>query len=103
MLWCRSRQRWLSGCFVVDGQALPGAACAPDAWNGNTLLVKRVVDLFYSDEIDDPQSVAEAKAICSKCSVISECLSANLHEQHGVWGGTTENERLYLRREARNQ
>jgi hypothetical protein len=65
------------------------------------LLVKRIVDLFYADEIDDPQSVAEAKAICSKCPVVDTCLSLNIDEQYGIWGNTTERERRILRRERR--
>jgi hypothetical protein len=89
--------------MTIDGQGLPGSLCGPDAWNGNMLLVKRMVDLFFADELEDPQSVAEAKSICSNCPVVSECLSANLHEQHGVWGGKSENERRYLRRELRTQ
>lgn len=87
---------------MIEGQGLPGAACAPDAWNGNTLLVKRLVDLFYCDE-EDTESVAAAKSICAKCQVVDTCLANNLREQHGIWGNTTATERLHLRREARTQ
>lgn len=88
---------------MIEGQGLPGAACAPDAWNGNTLLVKRIVDLFYADEVDEPEEIEHAKSICAKCPVVDTCLSDNLHEQHGIWGGKTATERLHLRREMRNQ
>ena len=39
-----------------------------------------------------------AKAICSSCSVNRECLeyAINCRELHGIWGGTTENERREL-------
>lgn len=44
--------------------------------------------------------VAEAKAICARCPVTSECLAWALRagEPVGVWGGTTPEERRYLRR-----
>ncbi len=36
-----------------------------------------------------------AKAICQGCSVRKECLAfaLEIREQHGIWGGTSENER----------
>jgi WhiB family redox-sensing transcriptional regulator len=42
----------------------------------------------------------EAKAMCAKCTVRSHCLSAALAlgHVHGIWGGTTEDERRRLRR-----
>ena len=38
---------------------------------------------------------ARAKEVCGSCSVQSECLSyaLTIREQHGIWGGLTENER----------
>jgi WhiB family redox-sensing transcriptional regulator len=46
--------------------------------------------------------VAEAKAVCAACRVRRQCLQYALatHQLHGVWGGTTEDERqLHVRRE----
>jgi WhiB family transcriptional regulator, redox-sensing transcriptional regulator len=46
--------------------------------------------------------VARAKSVCYGCRVRRPCLQYALatHQVHGVWGGTTEDERrLYLRRE----
>ncbi|WP_067975921.1 WhiB family transcriptional regulator [Nocardiopsis trehalosi] len=42
-----------------------------------------------------------AKAICRSCTVRPECLRWALRagEAHGVWGGTTPEDRRYLRRE----
>jgi len=36
-----------------------------------------------------------AKEICSTCSVQTDCLgyALDIREQHGIWGGSTENER----------
>ncbi|QVQ50697.1 WhiB family transcriptional regulator [Spiractinospora alimapuensis] len=44
---------------------------------------------------------ALAKAICRTCVVRQECLSwaVRAGESHGVWGGTTPEERRYLRTE----
>jgi len=43
--------------------------------------------------------IAEAKTVCRRCPVVSECLAwALAHEDAGVWGGTTEDERRDLRR-----
>lgn len=38
---------------------------------------------------------ARAKEICMSCSVQPSCLSyaLSIREQHGIWGGLTENER----------
>jgi WhiB family redox-sensing transcriptional regulator len=38
---------------------------------------------------------ARAKAICATCSVQGDCLeyALRIREQHGIWGGLSENER----------
>lgn len=41
-----------------------------------------------------------ARAVCARCQIREECLDyavAN-HEQHGIWGGTSEKERRIIRR-----
>lgn len=73
----------------VDGQALQGN-CSPDVWNGNTLLVQRMVELFYSE---DPEEIDTAKSICEGCPVQKQCLIQGLHEEFGIWGGLTPEER----------
>lgn len=42
----------------------------------------------------------EARAICARCPVRSECLDLALrqHEHQGVWGGLTTHERRAVRR-----
>jgi WhiB family redox-sensing transcriptional regulator len=47
------------------------------------------------------ESVRDAKAVCSICPVRSECLefAMRLKVVHGVWGGLSERERRFLRRE----
>ncbi|MCU1459329.1 MAG: Transcription factor WhiB [Actinomycetia bacterium] len=46
----------------------------------------RLVELFYSEELED---IAEAKEFCLACPVRDECLAGALvrHEPYGVWGG----------------
>jgi len=46
--------------------------------------------------------IARAKAVCAACLVRRQCLQFALAtgQMHGVWGGTTEDERLpHVRRE----
>jgi WhiB family transcriptional regulator, redox-sensing transcriptional regulator len=46
--------------------------------------------------------IDRAKAVCASCRVRRQCLQYALatHQMHGVWGGTTEDERqLRVRRE----
>jgi WhiB family redox-sensing transcriptional regulator len=48
-----------------------------------------------------PAAVREAKAVCARCLVRSECLScADDLDLPGIWGGTTTKERRRARREA---
>ena len=39
-----------------------------------------------------------AKDICTTCAVRGDCLNyaVQIREQHGIWGGTTENERKQI-------
>ena len=49
-----------------------------------------------------PLQEAEAKTVCRRCPVVLPCLEwAMDHENHGVWGGTTQDERRRLRRYGR--
>ena len=44
--------------------------------------------------------IAEAKLVCDRCEVRSECLSWALEagQDHGVWGGLSEDERRAMKR-----
>ena len=59
-------------------------------------------DLFFpiSDSGPAREQMAEAKAICATCRVRRECLAFALRtgQVHGIWGGTTEDERAAARR-----
>ena len=61
-------------------------------------------ELFFPVAARGPgaDEIARAKAVCAACGVRRECLQYALatHQLHGVWGGTTEDERrLRVRRE----
>ncbi len=46
--------------------------------------------------------IAKAKSVCCQCPVTTECLEFALetNEDTGIWGGTSEEERRQIRREA---
>jgi WhiB family redox-sensing transcriptional regulator len=47
--------------------------------------------------------IAAAKAVCADCPVQSHCLRFALRtgQAYGIWGGTTEDERIMMRRLSR--
>jgi WhiB family redox-sensing transcriptional regulator len=49
--------------------------------------------------------IAAAKAVCGECPVQSSCLlfALDTAQAYGIWGGTTEDERLTIRRLARGR
>ena len=59
-------------------------------------------DLFYPIGTGNAaaRQIAEACQICAACRVRRECLDYALENQeaHGIWGGTTPEERAYARR-----
>ena len=75
--------RGLSGLLGAIGTPLP--------WQADALCRE------YPDVDWFADNAAQAKAICDRCLVQSECRTAGEHE-HGVWGATTSRERARLRR-----
>lgn len=59
-------------------------------------------DLFFPTGTAGPAiwQVSRAKAVCGTCPVVQECLDYALRtgQDHGIWGGMTEDERRVLRR-----
>src|SRR4029453_10800743 len=59
-------------------------------------------ELFFPVGTTGPaeRQVEEAKAVCHRCAVESQCLSWALDtgQDAGVWGGTSEDERRALKR-----
>jgi len=54
-------------------------------------------DIFFPVSAHGPgqEEIAQAKAVCARCPVRRQCLRFALatRQVHGVWGGTTEEER----------
>lgn len=68
-----------------------------DAWRLRAECRSADPDLFFPDgygKSHEPD-VNAAKAFCGMCAVQAFCLEAALqnNEQHGIWGGTTPDER----------
>jgi WhiB family transcriptional regulator, redox-sensing transcriptional regulator len=59
-------------------------------------------ELFFPLSAAGPAvaQVAAAKAVCRGCPVRAECLDYAMQtaQDHGIWGGTTEEERRQARR-----
>ena len=55
--------------------------------------------MFFPVSELDTRQVEAAKGICQGCPVQGSCLQFALDNgEHGIWGGTTEDERRRLRR-----
>ena len=77
------------------------AAVHGDDWLAGAACLSADPDLFFPVSSAGPSvgQTAQAKAICARCRVRPECLRFALatREAHGVWGGTSEEERRRLR------
>jgi WhiB family redox-sensing transcriptional regulator len=60
-------------------------------------------DLFFPVGTTGPAllQIEAAKAVCRQCDVSQECLqyAIDSNQEYGIWGGLTEEERRYMRRE----
>lgn len=80
---------------MVDALAELLAAFERPAWHAEAACRGMGPDLFFPAR---GQSTAEAKALCHRCPVQAECLTAGLGEKHGIWGGSSERGRRQLRK-----
>jgi WhiB family redox-sensing transcriptional regulator len=57
-------------------------------------------DIFYPERGCSIHDVNAAKAICNECPVIKQCLDYAIenYEIIGIWGGTSQFERRFMRR-----
>lgn len=73
-------------------------------WRHHAVCRDEDPDLFFPIGDTGPAvlQVKEAKTICARCPVIGTCLQWALEskQEHGVWGGLSEKERVNLRRRA---
>lgn len=86
-----------SSLIPKPGDWVEEASCAgspvPDLWFANDLST------------EDAADVALARRICAGCPVKAQCLAYALTvpavDDSGIWGGTTEGQRRWLRRKQR--
>jgi WhiB family redox-sensing transcriptional regulator len=73
-----------------------------DDWRSLGACQNADPELFFPIVATGPGllQVASAKAVCARCEVQAECLRFAMEsvQDHGVWGGKTEEERRALRR-----
>ncbi len=78
------------------------AVVLPGDWTAWAACRAEDPELFFPIGTTGPalHEAEEAKAVCAHCPVRNECLDWALRvgEAHGVWGGTTPEERRWLRR-----
>lgn len=71
-------------------------------WRSRAVCRDEDPELFYPVGTSGPalMQVAEAKSVCRRCPVVSECLTWAMEagENAGVWGGMSEDERRSLKR-----
>jgi WhiB family transcriptional regulator, redox-sensing transcriptional regulator len=71
-------------------------------WRQEAACLDEDPELFFPVGTTGPalEQLARAKAVCRTCDVIEDCLewALDTHQDAGVWGGTSEDERRALRR-----
>jgi len=71
-------------------------------WRHGAACLDEDPELFFPIGNTGPAlvQIEAAKAVCAQCDVGAECLQWALrtHQDHGVWGGLSEDERRALRR-----
>lgn len=73
---------------MIDGQEVPGAACAPPEPYANPAETKAKLELAFAE--DEAYQHLFIENFCASCEAIDMCLSIGESERFGVWGGLTE-------------
>jgi WhiB family redox-sensing transcriptional regulator len=78
------------------------SVAAMSDWRHHALCRDEDPELFFPIGTSGPAllQVEQAKAVCQRCSVTSECLQWALDsgQDAGVWGGLSEDERRLMKR-----
>jgi len=93
-----------SGCSTLNDVLRMFRNGRREAWFREAVcrsLSKAEKALFYSHSSDQEEQKAieqKAKGFCHQCPSMEACLQYALQtrQDHGIWGGTTESERLQL-------
>jgi len=94
---------------MADIRRLPGRN--EECWQWQLQALCRGMDstwFFHPEAERGPNRAhreANAKAICSRCPVITACRAhaLSVHEPYGIWGGLTANERTQILSDAVSQ
>jgi WhiB family transcriptional regulator, redox-sensing transcriptional regulator len=74
----------------------------PMDWRDRSACLDEDPELFFPIGNTGPAilQIEEAKAVCRRCEVREQCLAWALEagQDHGVWGGLSEDERRALKR-----
>jgi WhiB family redox-sensing transcriptional regulator len=72
------------------------------AWRDSAACLDVAPELFFPVGTAYPAllQIAEAKKVCGRCPVIETCLqwATEAHQDSGVWGGLSSDERRTLKR-----
>lgn len=78
-----------------------------DEWRRNAACRDTDPDLFFPVGTTGPaiEQIASAKAVCAQCESQAACLEYAIatNQDSGIWGGTSEEERRQLRKQANNR
>jgi hypothetical protein len=74
---------------------VPITAPTAQPWASRALCAQTDPDLFFSDTASE---IAQAKAVCVRCTALKECRSYALdtRQEFGVWGGIDRDERRWF-------
>lgn len=77
----------------------------PHDWRDDARCKEMDPDLFFPAGTTGPAllQIEAAKEVCRQCTVREDCLEDGLREEYGIWGGITEEERRYIRRQRESE
>ena len=72
----------------------------PLSWQADALCAQTDPEAFFPEKgLGGQKSVKLAKSMCKSCIYVTKCLQWAIdNNETGIWGGTTERERRYMRR-----
>jgi WhiB family redox-sensing transcriptional regulator len=66
---------------------------------------EKVPEIFFPEDLGPAgdsrlkrQAVETARQICMECPVMDKCLKVGMFEEHGIWGGSTPEQRRRIRK-----
>ena len=89
-----------------DGEfSIPLPTGLDNAWMRRAACLDHEPEVFFPPGPSALEHMAEARAVCRTCPVVTDCLRVALADPTlvGVWGGTSEAQRAALRRTPRGE